>query len=52
MGSEASDHGQIGHKVRLNYDEIGSSKVKFPTPGEREGVKCPWYAWGGGQGLC
>ena len=25
------------------------SKVKFPTPGEREGVKCPWYARGGGE---
>ena len=23
------------------------SKVKFPTPREREGVKCPWYARGG-----
>ena len=23
-----------------------SSKVKFPTLGEREGVKCPWYAQG------
>ena len=23
------------------------SKVKFPTPGEREAVKCPWYARGG-----
>ena len=22
------------------------SKVKCPTPGEREGVKCPWYAGG------
>ena len=24
------------------------SKVKFPAPGENEGVKCPWYARRGG----
>ena len=25
--------------------------IKFPTLGEREGVKCPWYARGGGGGI-
>ena len=32
------------------FHGILTPAVKFPTPGEREGVKYPWYARGGGVG--
>ena len=40
-------NGQISHLpwLGLNFPTPAAVlKVKFPTPGEREGVKCPWYA--------
>ena len=42
-----------GHLPRLGvkFHPRSGSNVKFPTPGEREGVKCPWYARRGMLGI-
>ena len=47
--------GQIPHLPRLAVKfptPAAVLKAECPTPGGREGVKCPWYAQGEGEGGC